>query len=165
MLAPPKSDVCGLMSKVSRPQLIIIGSGPLRAKLEHQAQQLGISDHVQFLGNRPHHEVALWMNRANVLCLTSRSEGMPNVVVEALVSGLPVVATAVGACPELLADEPAARVCPSEDVGAIAAALKSVLEQPVDRKALAARHAAHYSWRRQAEAMLKLMAHFPLASP
>jgi glycosyltransferase involved in cell wall biosynthesis len=142
---------------LSSPRLIVIGSGPLRATLERQAQQLGISDHVQFLGNRPHSEVALWMNRADVLCLTSRSEGMPNVVVEALVSGLPVVATAVGACPDLLANEPAARICPSEDVEAIAEALKSVLEQSVDRQALASRHAAQYSWSRQAEGLLRLM--------
>ena len=82
---------------------------------------------------------------------------MPNVVVEALVSGLPVVATAVGACPEMLAGEPAARVCRSEDVGALTDALKAVLELAVDREALAARHATRYSWRRQAETMLRLM--------
>jgi glycosyltransferase involved in cell wall biosynthesis len=74
-----------------------------------------------------------------------------------LVSGLPVVATDVGACPEILADEPAARVCRSEDVSGIAEALKAVLGAAVDRPALAARHAARYSWRRQAETMLRLM--------
>ncbi len=139
------------------PRLLVIGSGPMRGKMEAMAVKLGISDRVHFLGNRPHKEVALWMNRADVLCLTSRSEGMPNVVAEALVSGLPVVATNVGACPEMLAGEPAARVCRSEDVRGIAEALKAVLGMAVDRPALAARHSARYSWRRQAEAMLRLM--------
>ena len=97
-----RSDVCGLKSKVS---LLIIGSGPLRAQLERQARKLGIADRVHFLGNRPHAEVALWMNVADVLCLASRNEGMPNVVLEARASGLPVVATPAGAIPELPLDK------------------------------------------------------------
>ena len=148
---PPKE------SKVSSPHLLIIGSGPMRGQLERMARELGIADQVHFLGNRPHSEVAIWMNRADVLCLTSRSEGMPNVVVEALASGLPVVATAVGACPELLADEPAARLCPSEDIDALAVALKGVLGEMIDRPALASRHQTRYSWRQQAEVLVRLI--------
>jgi glycosyltransferase involved in cell wall biosynthesis len=97
------------------------------------------------------------MNVADVLCLTSRSEGMPNVVVEALASGLPVVATAVGACPELLANEPSARLCRSGDVDALAGALREVLDMTVDRQALAARHSKHYSWEGQAKTLLNVM--------
>lgn len=138
-------------------ELLIIGTGPMRRQLERIAHHLKIAERVHFLGNRSHDEVAQWMNLADVLCLTSRSEGMPNVVVEALASGLPVVATAVGACPELLADEQAARLCLSEDVSAIADGLRAMLELKVDRQALAGRHAQHYSWRRQAESLLRVM--------
>ena len=138
------------------PILLIIGSGPLRKKLERQARALGIADRVHFLGNRPHKEVALWMNRADCLCLTSRSEGMPNVVLESLASGLPVVATRVGACPELLDGEPAARLCPSEDVDAITEALCGLLASRVNRLELAAKYAASNSWSKQAETILKL---------
>ncbi len=144
--------------QLTNPILLVIGSGPMQRQLERLARKLGVADRVYFLGNRPHGEVALWMNAADVLCLTSRSEGMPNVVVEALVSGLPVVATAVGACPELLADEPAARVCRSEDSAALAGALKAVLDLAIDREALAGRHVVRNSWRRQAETLLRLMA-------
>ena len=87
--------------EVTLPHLQIIGSGPMRAQLEQLAHDLGIADRVQFLGRRPREEVALWMNRADVLCLSSRSEGMPNVVLEARASGLPVVTTPAGAIPEL----------------------------------------------------------------
>jgi glycosyltransferase involved in cell wall biosynthesis len=147
----------GSGNKVISPELLIIGSGPMRRQLERKAHQLGIAERVHFLGNRSHTEVARWMNMADVLCLTSRSEGMPNVVVEALASGLPVVATAVGACPELLAGEPAARLCPSGDVRAIADGLMSVLDSKINRQAMATGHAHHYSWHWQAESLLNMI--------
>ncbi|MBT3192303.1 MAG: glycosyltransferase, partial [Verrucomicrobia bacterium] len=83
-------------SCVSDTQLLLIGDGPMRAQLEGQAKALGISDAVVFLGSQSQRDVALWMNRASCLLLSSRSEGMPNVVIEALASGVPVVSTQVG---------------------------------------------------------------------
>ncbi len=85
----------------STTKLLIIGSGPMQAQLERMAKNLGISERVHFLGRQSREEVALWMNRADVLCLSSWSEGMPNVVLEARASGLPVVTTPAGAIPEL----------------------------------------------------------------
>ena len=99
--------------------LLIIGSGSMQAELERLATSLGIADRVQFLGRRPPEEVALWMNAADVLCLASRSEGMPNVVLEARASGLPVVATPAGAVPELMLDKAYFQVvksCSPEDL-------------------------------------------------
>jgi len=104
-------------SQVSGLILLFIGSGRMRKDLEKRAQQLGIADSVHFLGIRPHEEVALWMNLADCLCLTSRSEGMPNAVIEALASGLPVVATDVGSVKELLENEPASRIIATEARG------------------------------------------------
>jgi glycosyltransferase involved in cell wall biosynthesis len=163
------------------PTLLIIGDGPMRKRLERRAGALGIGSSVTFLGSRPHEEIALWMNVADCLCVTSRSEGLPNVVLEALASGLPVVATDVGACSELLADEPAARVvvgrgvrsqesgvrghasgiAESEDIEVaqgIAAALRDVLETTVDREAMARQHESLFSWERSAQLMLELIA-------
>lgn len=91
-------------------RLLFIGDGPMRKELEIQAGKLGIADSVIFLGSRPHEEIALWMNAADCLCVPSRSEGMPNVVLEALASGLPIVATDVGAVREMLEGEKAVRV-------------------------------------------------------
>ena len=121
------------------------------------ADALGLGGQVSFLGALPHAEVALWMNVADVLCLTSRSEGMPNVVLEALVSGLPVVATDVGGCGELLEGETAAKVCPVGDAAEVARGIGAVLAAGVDRPALARRHAARFSWHRQAEVMWDLL--------
>jgi glycosyltransferase involved in cell wall biosynthesis len=136
---------------------LIIGDGPMRRGLEREARRLGLGESVFFLGSRPHAEVARWMNVADVLCLTSRSEGMPNAVIEALVSGLPVVVTDVGACRELVEDEPLARWCLAEDTQAVARAIRDVLGLAADRPAMAARHGARFSWARQARRILELM--------
>jgi teichuronic acid biosynthesis glycosyltransferase TuaC len=84
------------------PRLICIGDGPLKRKLVFQAKELGVSDKVSFLGNKPHDEIPLWMNAADVFCLPSLREGHPNVIIEALVCGVPVVASDVGAIPEMI---------------------------------------------------------------
>jgi glycosyltransferase involved in cell wall biosynthesis len=137
--------------------LAIIGAGPWRSRLERQARRLGIADTVTFLGARPHAEVALWMNAADVLCLPSRNEGMPNVVLEALASGLPVAATDVGACREMLQGEPAGAIVAPDDAAGLAAAVGGLLAANGDRAALAARQRGRHSWDRQAAAIGKLV--------
>jgi glycosyltransferase involved in cell wall biosynthesis len=129
----------------------------MRFELERMSRRLGVGGLVHFLGVRPHEEVARWMNVADVLCLTSRNEGMPNVVLEALVSGLPVVATEAGGCRDLLAHESAAVVCPVGDVDELASGIQALLGANADRAALAERHGNRYSWQRQAGVILELL--------
>ena len=85
-------------------RLDIVGDGPLRASLTQHAQKLQLADHVTFHGRQSPDAVADMMRQASCLLLTSRSEGMPNVVIEALACGTPVVATAVGEVPFLIND-------------------------------------------------------------
>jgi len=85
-------------------KLVLIGDGPLRGSLVQLAGKLNIADSVEFAGRVPHAEIADWMRRSHCLCLCSHSEGMPNVVVEALSCGCPVVATDVGEVPFLIED-------------------------------------------------------------
>lgn len=144
-----------LLSGGAKTRLIFLGDGPLKPTLEAAAEQAGIGDAVHFLGSRHYEEVALWMNVADVLALTSRSEGMPNVVLEALASGLPVLATDVGACREMLAGETCGRIV-AGDAASLATALLGMLDGTPDRVALAARH-GQYSWHDQARKILELM--------
>lgn len=137
--------------------LVVLGDGPLRPQLARQAYRLGIAGTVRFLGSRPQSEVALWMNAADVLCLPSRSEGMPNVALEALVSGLPLVVADVGNCRDIVADEPGARLVVPGDVQGFAAGLSELLAPRMDRQALMDRHRNKYSWKRQAESMINAM--------
>ena len=84
------------------PLLIIIGDGPLKPSFRSLAEELDVADCVRFLGKKPHKEIPLWMNAADVFCLPSIREGHPNVVIEALACGVPVIASNVGAIPEII---------------------------------------------------------------
>ncbi len=135
------------------PHLLVIGAGPMQAALARQARRLGVASRIIWAGSRPHAEVALWMNVADVLCLSSRHEGMPNVILEALASGLPVVAADVGDCAGMAGGEAAARVVPAGHPAALARAWEALLAAPIDRPALAARHGRR-SWEDQAREIL-----------
>ena len=84
--------------------LVIVGAGERRPALEAEAANLGLGGSIQFRGALPQSDVSRWIAAADVLCLPSRNEGMPNVVVEALATGVPVVACRVGGIPELVED-------------------------------------------------------------
>jgi teichuronic acid biosynthesis glycosyltransferase TuaC len=100
----PANDLDAFNDANRAPALTIIGDGPLRKKLERLARQLGINASVRFLGRKPHAQLPEYLRQAHCLCLPSRSEGMPNVVLEALACGTPVVATAVGEVPFIVKD-------------------------------------------------------------
>jgi glycosyltransferase involved in cell wall biosynthesis len=78
----------------------IAGDGPQREMIQRRCQELGLADAVEFLGERP--DVEAVFRDGDAFWLTSGWEGLPNVVIEAMASGLPVVATDVGGTGELL---------------------------------------------------------------
>ena len=86
----------------SRPasRFVIVGDGPLRAELDRQVQALGLGAHVSFLGER--RDVDAVLRSASLFWLTSRWEGMPNVVLEAMATGVPPIVTDVGGTRELV---------------------------------------------------------------
>jgi glycosyltransferase involved in cell wall biosynthesis len=84
--------------------LTFIGEGEERAALERQAQETGISASVEFIGVQPPEEIESWMNRSDCLVLPSLSEGTPNVVLEAMACGLPVVASDLPGIREVVRD-------------------------------------------------------------
>ena len=137
--------------------ILFLGSGPMLSSLKRQARRLGIADRVAFLGSRSHAEVALCMNLADCLCLPSRSEGMPNVVLEALASGLPVVATDVGDCRRILKNERASRVVPVGNADALANGMKDILGSKRDRESMSRCQRSNYSWEACARQHLEVM--------
>jgi glycosyltransferase involved in cell wall biosynthesis len=82
--------------------LYLIGSGPLESELRSDAARLGTDEDIVFTGPLPSREVARHMNAADLLCLSSHNEGFPNVILEAMASGLPIVSTDVGGISELI---------------------------------------------------------------
>jgi colanic acid/amylovoran biosynthesis glycosyltransferase len=123
-------------------RLVIIGDGPLGGALERQAQKLG--DRVRFLGALSSDEVANWMRRASVLAAPSvtaadgDAEGLPNVIVEAAASGLPVVGTIHSGIPEAIEDGATGFLVPEGDAGTLAARLADLLDSEQLRRDLGA---------------------------
>ena len=108
-------------------RLVAIGEGEYREELYHLLVSSGVSERAMFLGSRPLPEVARWMNAADVLCLPSYSEGLPNVVLEAISCGTRVVATTVGGIPDLDALGGLLVLIPPRNSHALALALEKVL--------------------------------------
>lgn len=112
----------------SQAKLILAGDGPMQDHIKKLARDLGIAGSVQFLGFR--NDVADLMRAADVLLLTSRSEGVPQSVTQALSLGLPVVATDVGGVRELIEHERSGLLVPSEDPTSTAGAMNRILHEP-----------------------------------
>ena len=81
---------------------VMIGDGPMRSELEERAAREGLSERIKFPGHVP--SMAEALRRSTVFVCSSRSEGFPTVVLEAMAEGIPVVASNVGGVPELITD-------------------------------------------------------------
>jgi L-malate glycosyltransferase len=119
----------------------LVGDGVERAALAAQAEALGLAPRLRFLGERPHVERLL--PGMDVFVLSSREEGIPNALLEAMAAGRPCVATAVGGTPEVLRDGETGWLVPPSDPAALAGALADALARPDEarRRGAAARRA------------------------
>jgi len=115
-----------------RTRLRLVGSGPLRAECEGIVGAAGLAHAVDFIGDSDRVEEE--MPHMHVFVLPSRAEGISNTILEAMASGLPVIATAVGGNPELVADGSTGCLVPSDDVDALAAAIETYVDEPERRR-------------------------------
>ncbi|GAB3786462.1 glycosyltransferase [Dyella agri] len=125
-------------------RLIYVGEGPCRSALLARARALGIDTRVRLAGAMPHDALPDWFRAADLLCLPSHNEGVPNVVLEAMACGTPVVATQVGGIPEVVPAH-AGRLVPLGDRAALAGALAEATAQTWDHAAIVD-HARSFSW-------------------
>lgn len=100
------------------------------AQMQAKAKDLGLTDRVTFVGGVDRDELARYMARARALVLDSQSEGLPRVVIEAMLGGLPVVASRVSGIPEVVEDGVTGYLIPPDDVDALETALLKVYTSP-----------------------------------
>jgi glycosyltransferase involved in cell wall biosynthesis len=116
--------------------LVVIGDGPLRAALERQVVQLGLSSRVSFLGSR--RDLGDLLSVMDIFVLPSLWEGLPLSLVLAMGAGLPVVSTSVAGIPEVVADGRTGLLVPPADSGALRRALVRLVKSPEERQNLGA---------------------------
>ncbi|APZ90917.1 glycosyltransferase [Fuerstiella marisgermanici] len=113
-------------------EVCLAGEGPLRPQLEQRIHRWQLSDRVRLLGQVS--DVPALMRDATILAVPSNWEGLPNVILEAMAVGLPVVATAIDGVPEVLEDGVTGWLTPNGDAKAFSLAISEALTQPDARR-------------------------------
>jgi teichuronic acid biosynthesis glycosyltransferase TuaC len=130
--------------------------GAQEDELRSLAERLGVADRVIFAGPQERESLAAWYSAADLSVLASAHEGCPNVVLEALACGTPVVGTPVGDVPRILDRLEVGRIVERE-VAALTAAIAEALEQPWDRGVIRAR-IEERSWKAVAREVMEEVA-------
>jgi glycosyltransferase involved in cell wall biosynthesis len=125
-----------VLERLPEAHLVIAGDGECRPELERLAQELRLDGHVHLLGNRT--DVDAILRAADVAALSSDFEGSPMFVAECMANGTPLVSTAVGGIPDMLEGGRSGVLVAPRDSGALAEALVRLLDDPDERRRLAA---------------------------
>jgi glycosyltransferase involved in cell wall biosynthesis len=150
-------------------ELRVVGTGPDEARCRQTAQRLGLSGRVVFLGHKRPEEVERHLAQADVLVLPSEMEGLPYVILEAMASSLPVVASRVYGIPEAVVEGETGLLVPPGNVPALATALGRIGASAELRARLGAnarrRFERDFTLERQVEAMSALYERLVLGRP
>ena len=143
---PDLIDACAELRRAGLPfRCAIYGEGPLAGALQQQIDRLGLADAVRLAGACSQQELIPVLQRADLFALASfvtddgDRDGIPNVLVEAMACGLPVVSTTVAGIPELVKPGQNGLLVPPRDVAGLAEALAALLRDPEQRQALGRR--------------------------
>lgn len=135
--------------------LIIAGGGPDRAKLQNLAERLGVADRIRFLGQIPHEQLPSLYSAVDALVLASSREGWPNVLLEAMACGTPVIASNLGGIPEVVTCAEAGLLLRERTASGIAAAVNRLFRNLPDRAATR-QYAESFSWSETTDGQLRL---------
>lgn len=133
--------------------LTIVGDGPLRSALEGRVRERGLTERVVVTGRVEHAGLDAFYSRAVALVMPSRSEGLPIVSLEALASGTPVIASAVGALPSLVEEGVSGHLLRAVSAESLADAMLKAVTGAWDRSRIAARASTH-TWDSNAASMM-----------
>lgn len=147
--------VLGALPLLPDTTLMIAGGGPERPRLEALARELGVEHRVRFLGVVPQPELADYYNAADALVLASSREGWANVLLEAMATGTPAVATRVWGTPEVVACPAAGVLMEERSARGVAEGVRSLRASGIDRAATR-RYAEGFSWEATTNGQLRL---------
>jgi glycosyltransferase involved in cell wall biosynthesis len=136
-------------------RLAIAGEGPERATLEALALRTGVAERVRFLGKFPHERLASAYSAADALVLASSREGWPNVLLEAMACGTPVVVSNIPGIAEIVTDAVGAFMPERTPMG-VAAAVVRLFTAPPDRGEVR-RYAERFSWDETSKGQIRLL--------
>lgn len=146
-------------------RLTLVGDGVLRAEIAALARRHGLAERVVFKGWVAREDLAAILRGADLFVLPSREEGMANAMMEAMASGLPVVATRIAGSSEVVVDGETGLLVPADDEGALGRALETLVADPTMRERMGragrARAEAHYTWRAAAARWLRVIEAMP----
>ncbi len=147
-------------------QLYVIGEGPQRLALEARLAVDGLTGVAFLIGPRPQAELPEWYSAADLFCLASHGEGCPNVVIEAMACGAPVIATDVGGIGELMTSQADGRLVPTHQpvIEGFAVSINEALNSTWDRAQIAA-HGGARSWDEVASDLMNYYASLGLMTP
>jgi len=143
------------LSLLPQCELVIAGEGPDRAAFEALARQRGVSERVRFVGSLDQQDLRRYYCAADALVLASSREGWPNVLLEAMACGTPVIATAVGGVPEIVTSTEAGVVVEERSAPALARAVRELSVRPRERAATR-RFAEQFGWEATSKGQLQL---------
>ncbi len=146
-------DAAARLSDIEALRVLVVGSGPERERLEARAGELGLSRRVLFLGQRL--DIPDLLAASDIFVLSSDWEGLPITILEAMASGIPCVATAVGGVPEALADGVTGVTVEPGDPGALAEGIRALAQDPELRARMAAAARDEFDLRFKAEHMVR----------
>ncbi|MCF8040470.1 MAG: glycosyltransferase [Desulfarculaceae bacterium] len=158
-LVPGKGlEMClGALAALPQARLLVVGDGPLRPALMAQAERLDLGDRVIWAGPQPHGDIPNYLAAADVLVLPSMSEGEPNVILEALSCGRPVVASLVGNIAGMVEHGREGLLFPAGNQELFVKYLAEALERPWDPQTLR-QSVAGRSWAGGARQILQVLA-------
>jgi len=143
-------ETCGRLAERTDVSFVVVGAehethAEYARRARERADELGVAERVAFVGEQI--DVAAWMRRMDVFVVSSRREGTTTTAIEAMASGLPIVATNVGAVHEVVADRQTGYLVAPNDAGALARGIASLLDDPALRERIGSLARAEYERR------------------
>lgn len=136
--------------------LVYAGFGVMHNKLIQYVSAHNLIERVTFLGNVAHDELPAWLSNATALCLPSYNEGVPNVVLESMAAGTPVLATSVGGIPEVVDENICGKLISPKDANAVAKGLNALLSCQWSREKIQ-QHASQFTWQKNKTQLIEML--------